>query len=569
MSLHLSVLGLRPGASFRAALLALLLAALLAGPGAIATGRAQDAGQIAGVEPGGEVPEGTAEQGTAKEGVAEEEQRVFVREYRVQGSTKLDANEIGRAVYPYLGPERTLGDMEQARAALERAFHEKGYQTVSVEIPQQRGRGGVIYLRVNENKVGRLRVTGSRYFDIEKIRRQAKSLQEGTVPNFEEVQRDILALNRHPDRRVIPSLRPGAEAGTVDIDLQVEDTFPFHGAIELNNRYSPNTTPLRLDLAARYTNLWQEGHTLGLGFQVAPQDVDDALIYTGFYLLPVPWVENLSFMVQGTRQNSNVSTLGGAASAGNGEIVGFRMLYTLPMGEGFYHSAAFGWDYKNFGQDLVPAEGADPISSPVTYFPFSLSYNAGWFGEGYQTELGGTVNWLFRGMGSNPQDFDERRFGSDGGYVYFRGNLAHTRTLPYGFQVFGEVQGQVSGQPLVDSEQFSGGGLYTVRGYLESVVLGDNAVATTLEMRSPNFLSWMGEGNEWRIYSFIDAGYWTLNDPLPEQESAFTLVGVGGGSRMKLYRHWNGSVDLGVPLITQEPSVANSLLVTFRVWADF
>jgi hypothetical protein len=38
---------------------------------------------------------------------------------------------------------------------------------------------------------------------------------------------------------------------------------------------------------------------------------------------------------------------------------------------------------------------------------------------------------------------------------------------------------------------------------------------------------------------------------------------------MKLYRYLNGSVDLGVPLITQEPSVANSLLVTFRVWADF
>lgn len=564
MSYPTSVPVFRAGAAFRAALVGLWCGGVW-WAGAL---RAEDPAQMAGVEPG-QVGGESADAEESTGGGEAEEPRMFVAEYRVKGSTKLDANEIGKAVYPYLGPERTTADLEQARSALERAFHEKGYQTVSVDIPQQRGRGGVIYLRVNENKVGRLRVTGSRYFDIEKIRKQAPSLREGAVPDFNAVQRDILALNRHPDRRVIPSLRPGAEAGTVDIDLEVQDSFPFHGAVELNNRYSPNTTPLRLDLSARYTNLWQEGHVLGAGFQVAPQNVDDALIYTGFYMLPVPWVDNLSLMVQGTRQNSNVSTQGGAASAGNGEIVGLRLIYTLPMAEGFYHSAAFGWDYKHFGQDLTMAEGSHPISSPVTYYPFSLSYNAGWFGEGYQTELGGTLNWAFRGAWSDEEEFGERRYGADGGYVYFRGNASHARTLPGGFQVFGEVQGQVSGQPLVDSEQYAGGGLYTVRGYLEAVVLGDSGVATTLELRSPNLLSWMGEGNEWRIYSFLDAGFWTINDPLPEQNDAFTLVGVGGGSRMKLYRHLNGSVDLGVPLITQEPSVANSLLVTFRVWADF
>jgi hemolysin activation/secretion protein len=499
----------------------------------------------------------------------EEDPRLFVAEYRVQGSTKLDANEIGRAVYPYLGEERTLEDLEGARMALEKAFHQKGYQSVTVELPQQRGRGGVVYLRVMENKVGRLRVTGSRFFDIEKVRRRARSLREGEVPNFEEVQREILALNRHPDRRVIPTLRPGAEAGTIDVDLEIQDTFPFHGAVELNNRYSPNTTPLRLDLSARYTNLWQEGHTVGFGFQIAPENPDDATIFTGFYLLPVPGADNLSFMLTGTQQNSDVSTLGGSASAGNGTIVGARLIYTLPMGEGFFHSLSFGWDYKNFKQDLTLVEGEDPLQAPVTYYPFSLAYTASWIGEGYQTELAGSLNWLFRGWGSSVEDFDTRRFGSDGGYLYFRGNVSHARTLPYGFQIFGEVQGQLANQPLVDSEQFSGGGLYTVRGYLESVVLGDSAIATTVELRSPDFLKWLGKGNEGRVYGFVDAGYWELIDPLPEQDFQFTLVGVGFGTRLKFMDFLNGSVDVGSPMITQGPSQANSLLLTFRAWADF
>ena len=62
-------------------------------------------------------------------------------------------------VYPFLGSERTSEDVEQARAALEKAYHDKGFQTVSIEIPQQKMRRGVVILNVVEAKVGRLRVS--------------------------------------------------------------------------------------------------------------------------------------------------------------------------------------------------------------------------------------------------------------------------------------------------------------------------------------------------------------------------------------------------------------------------
>ena len=36
-----------------------------------------------------------------------------------------------------------------------------------------------------------------------------------------------------------------------------------------------------------------------------------------------------------------------------------------------------------------------------------------------------------------------------------------------GISFFAKVQGQIADQPLVNSEQFAGGGLGTVRGYFE------------------------------------------------------------------------------------------------------
>ena len=136
-------------------------------------------------------------------------------------------------MYPFLGPGRTPDDVEKARAALEKVYHDKGYTTVSVQIPQQQGRGGVVFLEVAENKVGRLRVKGSRYFSLDAIKKAVPSLAEGKVPNSNDLTREFLALNQWPDRSVTmtpDSIRPGVEPGTVDVDLIVKDTFPCTAA---------------------------------------------------------------------------------------------------------------------------------------------------------------------------------------------------------------------------------------------------------------------------------------------------------------------------------------------------
>jgi hemolysin activation/secretion protein len=434
--------------------------------------------------------------------------------------------EVEEAVYPYLGPERTSEDVDQARAALEKAYQAKGYQTVSVQIPPQQVTNGVVILQVIEGKVGRLRVRGARYFLPDQIKKAAPSLAEGTVPNFNQVSKDIVALNQLPDRRVTPTLRAGIEPNAVDIDLNVQDTLPLHGNLELNNRYSPFTTPLRLNGAVSYSNLWQLGHSVGFSFQVAPQNLNDAEVFSGYYLVRFPCLDWLSLILQGTKQNSNVSTLGGAAVAGRNQVVGAHAVIALPPGKNFFHSINFGIDWKYYNQGVSLSTGR--IQSPLTYYPVSATYSATWFGKGFETDLNAGVTFNLRGMGSTEREFDNNRFDATGSFIYFRGDLSETIDLPRGFQLFAKVQGQVSDQPLVESEQFAGGGLGTVRGYLEAEELGDNAIFGSIELRTPSLLSWMkGKGNEWRFYMFAEAGELTLLDTLPQQISRFELASYG------------------------------------------
>jgi hemolysin activation/secretion protein len=493
----------------------------------------------------------------------------YIREYRVEGAKRLNNLEVEEAVYPFLGPGRTPDDVEQARVALEKVYHDKGWQTVSVFVPPQDPRRGVVRLEVVEGKVGRLRVHGARFFLPSKIKSEVPSLAEGNVPDMNKVSKEIVGLNRLADRRVTPVLRAGTEPGTVDIDLNVEDEHPLHGSLELNNRNSPDTTKLRLNGSLRYGNLFQKGHTGGLSFQIAPENLDDAVVFGGYYLARVS--DRVSLMIQGTKQNSNVSTLGGAAVGGNGNILGIRALYDLPTTASFYQNFSIGLDYKNFKEDIVI--GSDTISSPIQYYPLSANYGAAWMADNRFTEWNSTLNFHLRGLGSSQLDYSNKRYNADGSYVYIRSDLAHTRDLKGGSQVFGKIQGQLASQPLVNGEQFAGGGLDSARGYLEGTALGDNAIFGTVEYRSPSLIGVPNKNGqreaEWRFHVFADAGVLGIHDPLPGQQQRYSFASAGAGTRFKVWHHYNGSLDVAVPLIDQIDAQAGDIRISFRGWADF
>ncbi len=199
-------------------------------------------------------------------------------------------------------------------------------------------------------KVGRLRVKNSRYFDIDRIKGSAPSLKEGAVPNFTDVTKDIVALNQWPDRRVTPALRAGVTPGTVDVDLNVEDTAPIHANVEINDRQSPNTTATRLNATVHYDDLWQLGHSLSFSYQVAPERPSDAEVFSGSYLAhtDINW---LSVLLYGVKSDSNVATVGGTNIVGPGEIVGSRAVITLPSRDNFFHTLSVGARLQAFRPD--------------------------------------------------------------------------------------------------------------------------------------------------------------------------------------------------------------------------
>ena len=515
-------------------------------------------------------------------------QRFDIDDFAVQGADKLPQIDVEEAIYPFLGPNRTADDVEKARAALEKAYHDKGFQTVSVSVPQQNALTGRVILKVTEMKVGQLRVKNSRYFDLDKVKDRAPSLKPGTVPDFNAVTKDIVGLNQWPDRRVTPALRAGITPGTVDVDLNVEDKAPFHGSVELNNRRSPNTTGSRLIGTARYDNLWQLGHSFSFTYQVAPENSKDAEVFSASYLARFEDIDWLTALVYGVKSSSDVATVGGMNVVGPGEIIGARAVMTLPARENFFHTLSMGVDYKHFGQTMrstaPTVDGINNFSTPITYFAAVASYGATFQGEKSLTQLNASITAAMRPAGDDWRQFDNKRAWASGSFTHLNVDLAHTHELPEGFQFWTKVAAQVSDGPQVSSEQFSVGGMDTVRGYLESEVLGDDGIVGNIEIRSPDVGSMLqkemkdetGQGNprfttfnEWRFFGFVDAGHVRVQRPLPEQQTRFDVWSYGAGTRFKVFEGFNGVIAYSVPMISQAYTHANSGRVNFRIWGEF
>lgn len=477
---------------------------------------------------------------------AEEELIFNVFEINVNGNSVLPIGQIEESVYPFLGETKTIADVEKARVALEKTYQDAGYLTVSVSIPQQDVGAGVVTLKVTEGSIEKLRIKDSQYSSLAEIKSRVGEFAEGKVPHFPTAQKQLSTVNRGQNRQVTPILRAGRSPGKVEVDLKVQDKLPLHGNLELNNRYSSNTTETRLNGGLRYENLWQKDHSLGLSFQVTPEDLDETKVLSATYL--IPRLNGDYFAAYGVISKSDISAVGDVNVIGNGYIFGARYIKPLPSLDSFYHSLTFGADYKDFDES-VNLLGSDGFKTPIAYSAFLLGYDGTYQNSSSQTQFNLGINFATRSFGNSEKEFREKRSFAKPNYAYLRADVKHTRKLPQDWSLQVKLNGQIASDPLVSAEQFTIGGADSVRGYLESQALGDYGVSGSLELRTPPLVKFI-QNHAFKDYikdlfafTFIDAGQVTTLKPLPNQDESSDLFSVGLGIKLKLAQGFFTNLD--------------------------
>jgi hemolysin activation/secretion protein len=498
---------------------------------------------------------------------------VDVNEYVVRGNTVLDARDIEEAVYAFLGPQRSLTDIEGARDALQQRYQAKGYQSVFVELPEQQVEGGVVYLQVSETRIGRVRVVGTQHYSPVNVREEVPALTEGKVADFTAVQTQLAVANRNPGRQVVPVVREGQRPGTMDVDLQVEDKNPWQASLGLNNDYSADTEKLRSVVTLGHNNLWQRGHSASLTYFTAPEDRDNAQVWSGSYNAPLSERWNVQFA--GYQSDSNVATIGGSNVLGKGHSYGVSLIYNVPPQGVWANSLSVGVDFKDFDEALQFGGSSDEV--PIKYAPLTLAYNGFRYTETSQFGLGLSIvagTRSFFGYGSDADEFRAKRYESNPSFAVFKGDSSFTQTFAGDWQAASKLSFQLASGPLVSNEQFSAGGATSVRGYLAAERTGDDGVLFSQELRTPSLSKHLGKGlgsyvDSWRWYVFAEGARMALQDALPDQEADYSLASVGFGTRATLREWLSGSLDWGLPLKDGPNTRKHDSRVHFNVQATF
>lgn len=194
-----------------------------------------------------------------------------VRRYEVTGNTVLRQETIDAIFTNAVGAAVSLPRVQEALGALQLAYRERGFATVSVGLPRQQLTNATVKVQVTEGLLTDIQVTGQRYFSSNNVRRALPSLHTNELLNARVFQRELDLANQNRDRQIYPTLGPGPEPGTSALTLRVQDRLPLHGRLEVNNLSTPGTPDWRINASAQYNNLWQREHQLGVSYAFSPE----------------------------------------------------------------------------------------------------------------------------------------------------------------------------------------------------------------------------------------------------------------------------------------------------------
>lgn len=501
-----------------------------------------------------------------------------ILEFAVHGNTVLDAGTIERVLYPFTGPGRRFADVQAARLALEKAYQDAGYLSVSVALPQQSVSQGLLRLDVLEGRVESLRITGAQHTLPSRLKAAVPNLRPGTVPNLPEMQQELSAWGRaRPDAEITPLLAAGNAPGALAVELKLQDQAPVHGSLSLNNKQAANTEAGRLEADVHHDNLFQSGHSLGASWIYSPRRPAQSNILSLNYGLPLGGPgDRLSLSL--TRNESNTPTPLGGSTFSRGSTL--RAQWRDELAELSGRQQALTWTavWRHLRNANRNVAGADTAQPDLIFPSFGAGYELNLTGTprpgesarstrvelGLRFSLASLSNRMVDCDGVRLNQFECKRAYATPGYAILDLSLEHTE--PVGrWRLVSSLNAQLTHQSLVPDEQMTLGGVDSVRGYHDGEHAGDQGLSLRLEQVSP---AWQPlAGLALRGLAFQDLGYVMRNDVLAEESSSQGLSSIGLGLRAETV--WNLKASLYLARVMHSGSTARGQRVEFNLRHSF
>ncbi len=475
-----------------------------------------------------------------------QETRIQVKKIMVLGSTVFSEAELAAVVRPYQNQYLTFEQLLEIRTAITRLYTDRGYVTSGAFLPPQDDlASGVIKVQVIEGELERLDIKGLERVRDRYVRRRLERAAKPPL-NLRELEATLQLLQQNP---LFSSVRAELKAGTAPgrsvLLVTLQEARAFHAAALVANQNAPSVGAIQGTLILSHDNVLGFGDRfstdLGLSSGVTDFNVG--------YAFPVNARDGALFLrYQRTRSqiveppfsildiNSNSHTFS----------VGLRQPIVRTPSTELALALSFDWRQSQtflYGNEPFSfSPGPDRGTSKVRVLRFTQD----WITRNQQRVLAARSQLSF---GLPIFGATQNEAGIDGRFFSWVGQFQWVQALSRDVIAIARVAAQLTPDALLPLEQFSIGGLDTVRGYRQNFRVGDNGIVGSLEVRFPILQQADGIGTV-QLVPFVDVGkVWNKTFPISSPQ---LLASTGLGVNWQVGSAFSARLDWGIPLVSVE-----------------
>ncbi len=436
-----------------------------------------------------------------------------------QGCRRIDHIELQDAVHmfkaeeealiqPYLGKCLGVDEIQKLLSDITTFYVNKGYVTTRVYLPAQDLSTGTLIVKIVPGKVSRL--------ENDKEATQLSHLGNvfpgvvGKDLNLRDFEQGIDQLNRLLSNNAAIDIRPGEQVGASDIIVKNQPGRPWHLNFSADNYGAGNTGRSQLGATASLDNLTGFNDFLSVTQRNTVPFGDDqkqSSATSGLFIVPYGYA-TVTVGITGSNYDSTLYTAGGHDLHLNGDnLLVFatldRVVYRDQQGKASVYATLTSETTNSYieGQKLTVS------SRKLSYLQLGANYNTGAIGGAVNLGVAYTRGLTMFGAVEDPNGIsDAVPHAQFDKYTLSAGYSRSFALASNQFTFSTQFSGQHAPEALYGSQQFSVGGMYTVRGFLSEQLANDNGYFLRNDLTLVKSLDLVGRKVGFRPFVALDVG---------------------------------------------------------------
>ncbi|MDB9540053.1 ShlB/FhaC/HecB family hemolysin secretion/activation protein [Anabaenopsis arnoldii] len=469
-----------------------------------------------------------------------------VQGFEFLGNTAFSDEKLRAEIQDFLDQKITFADLLTVESRLNKFYVDNGFVNSGVVIETQNlsAQGAVVKVTIIEGGIEDIKVRGTQRLRPEYIRSRL-ALAAQTPLNQNRILEALQLLKLDPQiQNISAQLTPGVRPDLSLLEVTVTEADTFHIDIFTNNGRSPSVGTWRRGIKINQGNVSGDGDSLTVSYA----NTDGSNVIDLSYTIPLNPSNGKLRLASGlTRTNVTEPPFDRL------DITGDSSYYEAGLSQPLFQTPN-----QEFGLSVIFSHQHSQTKLEAEGFPISRGANND--GKTRISKIAFSQNWLTRKPTSVLAFYSQFNLGvglfdatinnqlPDSRFFSWRGQGQYVRALNQKRDMLLLLRSdwQLATETLVPLEQFSVGGISSVRGYRQDALLTDNGVVVTAEVQLP---VWRLSKNEsvLSVIPFADFGVGWNSDHTVKLNTN-TLMGSGLGLQWQTGQ-LKARIDWGIPLI--------------------